>query len=77
MAVDVNRFPDFDSGKMRVFIYDCFYSLSLRWEVKPSVKRKWGGADLEVFRRAEFTIVAMEDWNKFCIGKKTNISVTI
>lgn len=28
MAVDVNRFPDFDSGEVRAFIYDCFYYLS-------------------------------------------------
>lgn len=50
-------------------------TISLRWEVKPSVKRK--GADLEVFRRAEFAILVMEDWNKFCIGKQPKISVTI
>lgn len=75
MAVDVNRFPDFDSGKVRAFIYDCFYYLS---EVggETLCKEKRGG-DLGVFRRTEFTIVVMEDWNKFCTGKQPKISVTI
>lgn len=43
MAVDVNRFPDFDSGKVRVFICDCFYYLS-------EVGGETIGKDLEILR---------------------------
>lgn len=67
MAVDVSRFPVFRSGKLRVFICDCSYCLSV---VGGETACGFRG-----FRRAEFAIVVMEGWKEFCT-RKHKIPVT-
>lgn len=58
MAVDNNRFTDFGSGRLRVFISDCFYyDFEIGSKAICGGKEKGEGEEFKSCRRAGFAVV--------------------